>query len=243
MTPWRMTLAGLGMTATRTTLLEKREVVTLLSRLIRGAIGPNPVPSQTNQWGSPRRPRVQPDSSDSGGSRQTPRFEREHINELKRNHYASHCQMCLCERLPRELAPVGSYIESEEVRRKVVVAHHADLVAAGGAQHAGNLILLCDLHHNNYGGQLTRTGITAALRDNAKEMSICFGEDSHVNGLQIEVTISGTEEIVKLFFTDHHRRVLVVTGNNTRLIREVYRSVSGSQPVDDPRILQNGAFL
>ena len=50
--------------------------------------------------------------------------------------------MCLCERTPRELAPPGSYIQWEEVRRRVVEAHHVDLKSAGGARHAGNLILL-----------------------------------------------------------------------------------------------------
>ena len=54
------------------------------------------------------------------------------------------------------------------------------------------------------GPQLTRAGITAALRDSPKEMSICFGVDSLVNGQQIELAISGTGEIVKLFFTDYH---------------------------------------
>ncbi len=160
----------------------------------------------SNELGeSPRRSRVQsgPSGSD-GGSRQTPDLEKGHIEELKRDHYASHCQLCLCERSPHELAPIGSYIEWEEVRRKVVEAHHTDQVSAGGERHAGNLILLCKLHHDNYGRKFTRAAVTAALRDNPKEMSICFGEDSHVNGRQIEFVISGTGEIVKLFFTDHH---------------------------------------
>ncbi len=112
--------------------------------------------------------------------------------------------MCLCEHPPGELAPVGSYIESEEVRQSVVHAHHTDLVSAGAVRHAGNLILLCKLHHDNYGRQFTRAGVTAALRDSPKQMSICFDEASHVTGWQIEFAISGTGEIVKLFFTDHH---------------------------------------
>ena len=106
--------------------------------------------------------------------------------------------------MPQELAPSGSYIEWEEVRRKIVEAHHPDLVSAGGARHAGNLMLLCKLHHDKYGRQLTRAGITAALRDNPKDTSICFGEDSYVAGQQIELAISGTGEVVKLFFTHNH---------------------------------------
>ena len=117
---------------------------------------PKPGPISTESAGWPRRPKGQPGSPGSGGvdsSRQTPDLEKEHIKELKHNHYASHCQMCLCERSPQELAPAGSYIESEEVRQSVVHAHHTDLVSAGGARHAGNIILLCKLHHDNYGRQ------------------------------------------------------------------------------------------
>ncbi|MCY3940640.1 MAG: hypothetical protein OXG29_06105 [Gammaproteobacteria bacterium] len=102
------------------------------------------------------------------------------------------------------MAPAGSYIESEEVRQSVVHAHHTDLVSAGGARHAGNIILLCKLHHDNYGRQFTRSGISAALRDNPKRMSVCYDDDSHVNGQQIQLAISGTGEVVKLFFTDYH---------------------------------------
>ena len=168
---------------------------------------PSPGPISTVLEGQPVRIGVQPGSSKpSGGddSRPSPAIERTHIAELKHEHYASHCQMCLCESSPQRLAPAGSYIESEEIRQSVVEAHHADLVAAGGARHAGNIILLCKLHHSNYGSQLARAGITAALRDNPKEMSVSFDKDSHVKGRQIEVVISGTEEVVKLFFTEHH---------------------------------------
>ena len=35
-------------------------------------------------------------------------------------------------------------------------------------------------------------------------MSVCYDEDSHVNGQQIELAISGTGEVVKLFFTEYH---------------------------------------
>ena len=168
---------------------------------------PKPETISTKPTESPRRPKEHPRSTNSGGSsspRHVPDTEKKHIETLKRDHYASHCQMCLCERLPQELAPAGSYIEWEEVRRKVVEAHHPDLVSAGGARHAGNLILLCKFHHDNYGRQFTRAGVTAALQSSPKETSICFGEDSSVSGQQIEIAISGTGEVVKLFFTDHH---------------------------------------
>src|SRR5207249_9198612 len=100
-------------------------------------------------------------SKRDGDGRPVPELEKEHIEALKRDHYASHCQICLCERSPQELAPTGSYIEWEEVRRRVVEAHHLDLKSAGGVRHAGNLILLCKLHHDNFGRRLTRAMNTA----------------------------------------------------------------------------------
>ncbi len=157
----------------------------------------------TEGWPTREHPR-KPGPGRGGSPRQTPDLEKRHIEELKRLHYASHCQMCLCERSPQELAPVGSYIESEEVRRSIVEAHHTDLVAAGGERHAGNLLLLCKLHHDNYGGQLNRDAIRAALQDSPKRMSICFGKTSNVQGQQIELVISGTGEKVRFFFTDYH---------------------------------------
>ena len=168
---------------------------------------PTPGAISTESSRHPRRPKGRPGSSALGGgniSRQTPDLEKKHVEELKRHHYASHCQMCLCARLPQELAPVGSYIESEEVRQSVVHAHHTDLVSAGGARHAGNIVLLCKLHHDNYGRQLTRAGISAALRDSPKAMSVRYDKDLHVSGQQIELAISGTGEVVKLFFTEYH---------------------------------------
>ena len=167
---------------------------------------PGPIPNRPSV--SRRHSTVRRDSSGSGGngsgSRTAPAIEKEHIDALKHDHYTSHCQMCLCERPPKELAPTGSYIEWEEVRRHVVEAHHPDLVSAGGARHAGNLILLCKRHHDNYGRQLSRAAVTAALRDGSKERSIDFGEGAPIEGRQIEIGISGTGEPVKLFFTEYH---------------------------------------
>ena len=137
-------------------------------------------------------------------SNPTPRLEKKHIEILKSEQYASHCQMCLCERTPQKLAPKGSYIFWQEVRKSVVEAHHVDLKSAGGARHAGNLILLCKLHHNNFGRRLTRAAITAALQGKVEERAIRFGKDTEVKGKQIEYELRDTGEVVKLFFTDHH---------------------------------------
>ncbi len=111
----------------------------------------------------------------SGSPDPTPVLEKEHIDNLMTEHYASHCQMCLCERLPTELAPAGSYVEWEEVRSRIVEAHHVDPKSGGGARHAGNLILLCKLHHDNYGRRLTREAVTIALRKATDKRIIRFG--------------------------------------------------------------------
>ena len=141
-------------------------------------------------------------------SKPTPELEREHVEALKKDHYASHCQMCLCERSPRELAPAGSYVEWEEVRRRVVEAHHPDLKSGGGVRHAGNLVLLCKLHHDNYGRRLTRAAVSAALRGQLKQRVVRFADGgdgpSEVQGQQIEIVIPDTSEIVSLFFTEQH---------------------------------------
>lgn len=60
------------------------------------------------------------------------------------------------------------------------------------------------LHHDNYGRQLSRAGITAACRGKPKEVTLSFGQDSEVKGRQIELEISGMGKVAKLFFTDHH---------------------------------------
>ena len=79
-----------------------------------------------------------------------------------------------------------------------------DLKSAGGARHAGNLILLCKLHHDNYGRRLTGTAVVSALRDNTREHEVDFGIDSKVKGQKIKLVIPDTGEVVELFFTDGH---------------------------------------
>ena len=169
---------------------------------------PKPSPIPTNAEGRTRRPLPPNDPArqdqDERDSQPAPPFEAEQIKALKGDQYASHCQMCLCLRSPRELAPDGSYVQWEEVRRRIVEAHHVDPKSGGGARHAGNLILLCKLHHDNYGRRLSRVAVTASLRSNSREMYVDFGMDSRVKGQRIELTISDTDEVVTLFFTDYH---------------------------------------
>ena len=171
---------------------------------------PGPIPSGTGPTPQRREHRDSRGGGNKGDvdSKSAPELEKEHIETLKRDHYASHCQMCLCERPPQELAPVGSYIEWEEVRRRVVEAHHVDLKSAGGARHAGNLILLCKLHHDNYGRRLTRAAVTTALRGDKKDKLVRFGGSndavSEVTGQAVEIVIPDTGEVVNIFFTNNH---------------------------------------
>lgn len=173
---------------------------------------PRPIPPGSAPAPAPTRPQSRARGNDaSNGNRDpkpTPELEREHVEALKKDHYASHCQMCLCERSPQELAPVGSYVEWEEVRRRVVEAHHPDLKSGGGARHAGNLVLLCKLHHDNYGRRLTRAAVSAALRVEAEQRILRFANStdspSDVHGREIEIVIPDTGEVVSLFFTEQH---------------------------------------
>ena len=135
---------------------------------------------------------------------QVPDLEKQHIEELKLKHYASHCQMCLGgEREPSALAPLGSYVEWQEVRKKIVEAHHVDLISGGGARHGGNLILLCKLHHDNFGRRLTREGVYNALHNNVEERNISFDENE-IPGRIVKIVISDTNETVHLWFTREH---------------------------------------
>lgn len=74
--------------------------------------------------------------------------------------------------------------------------------------HAGNLILLCKFHHDNYGRRLTRTAITQALQGDNVDNDVRFGADGdavkEVKGRQTQLEIPDTGEVVKIFFTVPH---------------------------------------
>ena len=167
---------------------------------------PGPIPDKPtrlprHRWGRADGGKLDRKGNDSGN---TPVLEKEHVELLKLQHYASHCQICLCKWTPQELAPQRSYIFPEEVRRRIVEAHHVDLKSAEGARHAGNLILLCRLHHDNFGRRFTRVAITEALQANVEEKTIWFGPDTEVQGQKIEYVIPDTGEVIELFFTKQH---------------------------------------
>ncbi len=135
--------------------------------------------------------------------------EAEQIRELKENHYAWHCQIALAADEPKLLAPDGSYVEHQENRKRMMDAHHPDLVEAGGARHAGNIVILSHLAHHQYGRHLSREKITNALKAGGKPKQIKFGSDENaatVEGVIIDVDLPATQSSVSLLFTAWHRR-------------------------------------
>ena len=179
----------------------------------RNVPSPGPIPESPGAGPSVKvKQRVAGTERSEGGGVgvPTPQLEKVQIRDLKANQYATHCQMCLCVRSPDELAPAGSYIESEEVRRRVIEAHHVDLKSAGGARHAGNLILLCRLHHDNYGRRLTRAALLAALKRRHGIQTVRFvgpQDIKEITGQVIELEMTGKDgDKVELFFTEPHAR-------------------------------------
>ena len=180
---------------------------------------PDPGPL-TKDLLSSSRPRVpvrrKSAAHEAEDTKSTPAIEEAHKSELRR-HYANHCQMCLCRLAPDKLAPIGSYVETAEVRRKVLEIHHVDYKSAGGARQGGNLILLCDLHHHNYGRRLSRAAVTLALAAEPISRTIRFTSDSgnsrSICGRIVKLTISDTKEEFEIFFTKEHADYWIANAN------------------------------
>ena len=100
-----------------------------------------------------------------------------------------------------------SYVEVSENRRKIMEAQHCDHVSAGGARHAGNILLLCRYHHFDLGDAVTRTEITRALHQ-ASPRKLVFnserGASSPLHGKVITIQPSQRQNPVVLFFTNQH---------------------------------------
>lgn len=135
------------------------------------------------------------------------------IEDLKQNQYAWHCQVCLAEKTPGQLAPDGSYVALAENRRLIMEAEHADQKHAGGARNAGNLVLLCHFHHHQLGNALSRDLLTDGLRGATVAKTIEFrsviAEQESSGSLQgwvISVCPPSLGTIVNFFFTSAHRQ-------------------------------------
>ncbi len=141
-----------------------------------------------------------------------PESEKIQIQDLKEKQYAWHCQICLAESTPEKLAPTGSYVEFQENRNRFIEAQHADQKHAGGARHAGNVLVLCHFHHHRYGNAMSRADVTNALRGHIIDREISFSAGSNVkkhvrtiHGIVATMKIPHTSEKIGLFFTKEHR--------------------------------------
>ncbi len=126
--------------------------------------------------------------------------------QLKRQHYAAHCQMELAVKPLEVLAPAGSYAEYAENRIWMVQAHHPDKTSTQGARHAGNLLILSKVNHDAIGTRLSRADITDALRSRWSPHQILKPDGS----VWLDGGITGaidkvTGEVIPFFFTRWHR--------------------------------------
>jgi hypothetical protein len=176
-----------------------------------------PNPGQISE-GVPREEKTRP----SGGAgktknnkleRLTNQIEKNQIDDLKKNHYAWHCQICLAQNTPEELAPKTSYVSSPKNRCKVIEASHVDQVHAGGARHVGNVLILCHLHHHYYGDQISRQDVVDALvSPDVEDASVKFigknddGRESvtDIAGKLAKVQVPLKGEAIDCFFTEQH---------------------------------------
>ena len=142
-----------------------------------------------------------------GNSRTQSVDESAQIDDLKANQYASHCQACLSQAEPKTLAPLASYAAVQENRRRIMHAHHCDHKSAGGARHAGNILLLCGYHHLSIGDAITRTEVTRAFGQ-AAGRTLTFnsrkGVSKSLQGKVVTIHPPQRETPVTLFFTIEH---------------------------------------
>ena len=155
------------------------------------------------------------------GSRSQSAFENSQIDNLKENQYAWHCQACIAGTEPQTLAPQASYVEVPENRRTIMHAHHCDHVSAGGARHAGNILLLCRYHHLDLGDAVTRTEVTRAF-DQAGKRRLTFdsanGVSSNLEGKVITIDPSQRQDPISLFFTQEHADYWLTKANEEGLV-------------------------
>ena len=120
---------------------------------------------------------------------------------------ARHCQACLAAAEPKILAPLSSYVALSENRRQVMHAHHCDHVNAGGARHAGNILLLCRYHHLALGDAVTRIDVLQAFEQAGRHSRTFNADDGVSKCLQGEVVAihpPQRRDPVSLFFTKEH---------------------------------------
>ena len=143
------------------------------------------------------------------------------IEDIKENQYAWHCQVCLSTIEPKLLAPPSSYVELHHNRQPIMHAHHCDQVHAGGARHAGNLLLLCSFHHSEFGDAVSRVEVIQSLHQ-ATEMKLTFSGDNgvlrDVNGNIATIHPPQRPAPFALFFTKQHKDYWLTKASEEGLI-------------------------
>jgi hypothetical protein len=135
--------------------------------------------------------------------------ELEQRQHLKEKHYAWHCQISLARQPPSALAPKRSYVEHQENRQQLIEAHHPDAADAGGARHAGNMIILSYLAHHQYGRHISRGQVTDALQAGGRPRQVKFGSGKFlkvIEGVVVDIVLPATGEVVPIFFTNWHAK-------------------------------------
>jgi hypothetical protein len=129
--------------------------------------------------------------------------------ELKLNHYAFHCQACLGLHQPNFLTPRFTYLWDKDYRGRNIEAHHVEHLRNHGALGAGNLLILCEYHHDFLGDRLNREDMMRALQS-ARTETRQFPADAdavknkRVVGRVIMIELDVPPYQVPLFFTAEH---------------------------------------
>ena len=162
---------------------------------------PSPIPSSS---GGSRNPGI---TTKTNSNRTQPADELAQIANLKENQYAWHCQACLSAAEPKTLAPTSSYAYLHQNRRQIMEAHHCDQVGAGGARHAGNLLLLCNFHHHFLGDAVSRGEVVRSFHsmvDHVVAFQSDNGSGQIVSGKLVKVHPPQRKNVISLFFTLEH---------------------------------------
>ena len=178
--------------------------------------GSHPIPNPDPSKNSPRPGPIPPSSGGTGNSvhptrtnssRTQPADELVQIADLKEKQYAWHCQACLSAAEPKTLSPTSSYAFLHQNRRQIMEAHHCDQVAAGGARHAGNLLLLCNYHHLFFGDAVSRAEVVRSFHSMVDHV-VAFQSDGGggqiVSGKLVKVHPPQRENSISVFFTLEH---------------------------------------
>jgi hypothetical protein len=123
-----------------------------------------------------------------------------------------HCQACLGLHQPDFLTPKFTYVWDKDYRNRNIEAHHVEHLQNDGALGAGNLVILCQYHHDFLGDKLARDEITHGLQ-RAGRTTRRFPADTDgvekksIVGRVVKIELDVPPYEVPLFFTAEHARV------------------------------------